>query len=235
MEANNSSVHDNAAVVSSQRLPVNSYSNYGPVWCEEIISDLNGTSFEIGIESDKKRRGSAVNVEVMDYDTKHGLFVLCVRKSDFRPGRFTRTRKDYFLCGRNENGNAFAHPVEVIATNANVRTALCRIWQTTPSVLDKIVRHGDVALIPERSVTYSDVEPFDFAGEFAVGDTHIVRAERVYLHKTDATVYVNGAVQMRHEKHQHPDIATTLPLSKLYRVQLGIRAQTWGFARPTAD
>src|ERR1700722_810594 len=96
----------------------NEYSNYGPKWAEKIIDELNGVSFEIGIESDKKQRGSAVNCAVMDYDEAQQLFVLQVRKSDFHPRRYTSVHKDYFLCGRNENGNCFAHPVDVIATNA---------------------------------------------------------------------------------------------------------------------
>lgn len=210
------------------------YSDYGSNWTKAIIEQLDGQSFEIGIESDKKRRGSAVNVEVMDEDANRGLFILCVRKTEFHPRRFSRTRKDYFLCGRNDNGNPFAHPVEVNAKSARVETALCRIWQTTPSVLDKIVRQGDVALIPERSINYGDVEEFQVS-EFAVGDSHLVHAERVYIGKDGKDVYVTGAVQVRHLKDQHPQIATKLPVSKLYRVQLGVRAKTWGFARPTAD
>ena len=89
----------------------------------------------------------------MDSDRERGLFVLQVRQCRFRPGRFNRVRKDYFLCGENENGNAFAHPVDVIATNARVPVALCRIWNVTPSTIPKIIRQGDVAVIPERSLT----------------------------------------------------------------------------------
>lgn len=211
----------------------NPYSNYGPAWCEAVIDALQGVAFEIGIESDKKQRGSAVNVDVMDYDEPQGLFVLQVRQAIFHPRRYTKVRKDYFLCGKNENGNAFAHPVNVIATNANVTTALCRIWDVTPSVLPKIVRQGDVALIPERSLTYKDVELFALP-VFAF-ESHVFKAQHVYVARDGKQVYVNGAVSIDHEKNQHPSVAIDLPLSKLYRVQVGNRAQTWGFASPTAD
>lgn len=211
------------------------YSNYGPQWCEAILDQLNGIAFEVGIESDRKHRGSAVNVEVMDHDEAQQLFVLQVRQTVFHPRRFNRTRKDYFLCGRNENGNAFAHPIDVIATNANVTTALCRIWDVTPSVLPKIIRQGDVALIPERGITYNDVVPFDVP-IFAV-ESHVIRAAHVYVAKdpADSRVFVAESVSITHEKEQHPSVACALAKSKLYRVQLGIRARTWGFARPTAD
>ena len=213
----------------------NAYSNFGPAWCEAIIDELNGVAFEVGIESDKKHRGSAVNVDVMDCDEPQKLFVMQVRKTDFRPGRFSRTRKDYFLCGRNENGNVFAHPVNVISTNANVTTALCRIWNVTPSILPKIVRQGDVAVIPERGVTFKDVEPLP-AMEFTVDSataSHIFTPGAIYAKGT--TFYVAGSIQIRHEKGQHPFVSAALDPRKLYRVQVGIRASTWGFARPTAD
>ena len=209
------------------------YSHFGSPWCEKVIDELNGTAFEIGIESDKKQRGAAVNVTVCDEDENQALFVAQVRKTEFHPRRFNRTRKDYFLCGRNDNGNAFAHPVELTRTNARVEVALCRIWQCTPSQLAKIIRQGDVALIPERALTFRDVEEFTVP-EFAVGDSHIVTAERVYVGRDG--VYVAGSrAQIRHTKQQHPHVAATLSPSKLYRVQLGIRAETWGFARPTFD
>jgi len=213
----------------------NAYSDYGPTWTESIIEQLNGVAFEVGIESDRKQRGSAVNVEVCDHDSAQQLFVLCVRKSDFHPRRYTRTRKDYFLCGRNENGNAFAHPVNVIATNARVEVALCRIWDVTPSLLPKIIRQGDVALIPERGITFRDVEEFPI-GTFAV-ESHIIRAAKVYTSKdkSDDRIFVAGFASIRHEKGQHPFVAAPLNPTKLYRVQLGKRAQTWGFAQPTAD
>jgi hypothetical protein len=216
-------------------MTTNSYSDYGPAWTEAIIDQLDGQSFEIGIESDKKQRGSAVNCEVMDQDQNAGLFVLCVRKSDFHPRRFTRTRKDYFLCGKNENGNAFAHPVDVIATNARVEVALCRIWGTTPSVLPHIVRQGDVAVIPERGITYKDVERLP-AMEFTIDsatDSHVFTPGALY--SRGSTFYVAESIQIRHVKGQHPFVAARLNPSKLYRVQVGNRARTWGFARPTAD
>lgn len=226
-----------AAVVPSQQknMPRNPFSNYGPAWCESIIADLDGVAFKVGIESDKKNRGVAVNVDVMDYDAEQSLFVMQVRQSRFRPGRFTKVRKDYFLCGRNENGNAFAHPVDVIATNARVEVALCRIWGTTPIVLPHIVRQGDVAVIPERGLTFRDVEqlpaiPFVIDSETA---SHIFTPGALYARGNQ--FYLAESVQIRHEKNQHPFVSAKLNPSKLYRVQVGARARTWGFASTTAD
>ena len=216
-------------------LPNTQYSKYGPDWCSEMIDELNGTAFRIGIESDRKRRGSAVNVEVFDPREDQHLFVLCVRKSEFRPGRFTRVCKDYFLCGRNENGNVFAHPVRVNSISAKVEVALCRIWSVTPSLLKRIVRQGDCGLVPELKMNFSDVDRFDVR-EFTTDDgSHLITSDRVYVSRDCKKVYVNGSVSIRHLKSQHPFVAVTLPSSVLYRVQLGLRVVTWGFAAPTAD
>jgi hypothetical protein len=46
---------------------------------------------------------------------------------------------------------------------------------------------------------------------------------------------VAGSIEIRHAKGQHPFVAATLDPSKLYRVQVGQRANTWNFASPTAD
>ena len=216
-------------------MTASNYSDYGPKWCEQIIDQLQGVSFEVGIQSDKKRRGAAVNVTVMDYDASQQLFVLQVRKCEFHPKRFNSVHKDYFLCGRNENGNAFAHPVAVRSTNANVTTALCRIWDVTSSVIPHIIRQGDVAVIPERGVTFRDVEQLP-AMEFTVDTKH---ASHVFtpgaLYAKGDTFYVGGSIQIRHEKGQHPFVSAKLNPAKLYRVQVGNRARTWGFAQPTAD
>jgi hypothetical protein len=214
---------------------MSAYSYYGSAWTRDIINDLDGEAFEIGIESDKKNRGSAVNVSVMNEDADRQLFILQVRKTDFHPRKYNRTRKDYFLCGRNENGNAFAHPVQVKSTNARVDVALMRIWDCTRSQLDGIVRQGDVALIPERTINFK-TEGLERASvhEFVIGETHIVRTTSLYLLGEQA--YVAGTVSIYHTKEQHPSIEELeLNPVKLYRVQLGLRAKTWGFARPTAD
>jgi hypothetical protein len=213
----------------------NAYSNYGPKWCESILDQLNGQAFEVGIESDRKGRGESVNVDVMDHDETQQLFVLQVRQCRFGR-RFNRVRKDYFLCGRNENGNAFAHPVDVISTNARVEVALCRIWGVTPSQIPHIVRQGDVAVIPERGVTFREVEPLP-AIDFVIDShtaSHIFTPGALYSHP-DGRFFVAESVQIRHEKGQHPFVAAKLNPTKLYRVQVGNRARTWGFASPTAD
>lgn len=35
-------------------MTTNRYSYYGPSWCEQIIDQLNGVAFEVGINSDQR-------------------------------------------------------------------------------------------------------------------------------------------------------------------------------------
>ena len=72
----------------------NAYSDVGPAWCEAIIDQLNGTAFDVGIESDKKRRGAAVNVSVMDCGRHAGPLEALPRAG--RPaGEHLEFRKSY--------------------------------------------------------------------------------------------------------------------------------------------
>ena len=55
------------------------------------------------------------------------------------------------------------------------------------------------------------------------------------LYSKGREFYVAESIQIRHEKGQHPYVSEKLDPHKLYRVQVGNRARTWGFASPTVD
>jgi ssDNA-binding replication factor A large subunit len=104
----------------------NPYSNYGTAWTRELIAKLEAAgAFRVGIESDKKKRGIAVNVDVMEADETAGLAVIQIREARFRPNRHTRVRKEYLLIGEDADG-VFAWPVNVRATNARIAVAQVR-------------------------------------------------------------------------------------------------------------
>jgi hypothetical protein len=141
--------------------------NTVPPWVRQLLTDLDdGIAWTTGIESDRKRRGHAVNTAVYSYDDSRGLAVVQVRQAIFHPRRFTEVRKNYFLVGRNESGRAFAHPIEARASGrltsedvaAGVRLALTRIWDCDEEDLDDIVRNGDVAFVPVRRLP-DEAEP----------------------------------------------------------------------------
>ncbi len=94
-----------------------SYSNFGNAEQEKIITELivAGKIPETGIESDKKRRGTAINVDIVK--ETEALFLLQVRTTHFHPRRYNDVSKEYFLCGRRaDNNEAFAVAVDARST-----------------------------------------------------------------------------------------------------------------------
>jgi hypothetical protein len=208
-----------------------------PAWVSSILDELDGVAWTTGIESDKKRRGSAINVDVYSYDNVRRLAVVQVRQCIFHPRRFNRVRKDYYLIGRNENRNAFAHPVETIARSkkaietvaGGVTLALCRIWQCDEEDLNKIKRNGDVAFVPVFGLP-SDALKAEENG-ITLRDSHAVEADELYK-DSQGNYYVRGKAHMRHTKQQHKDAK----ISRGYwRVQCGVKFANWGFTEPSAD
>jgi len=211
-----------------------------PEWVKTLIAELDGQAWTTGIASDKKQRGSSINVDVYAFDNAQSLAIVQVRECVFHPRRWNRVRKDYYLIGRNENGNAFAHPVDSVARSKSalatpeggVRFALMRIWDCTESQLSRIVRNGDVALIPlgardEKRVS-GQWEQWE-GNQVLVADSHLVEAPEFYT--CGAELYARGRVTIRHIKGQHP----TVTGEGLWRIQHGLRADTWSFTTPTAD
>lgn len=199
-------------------------------WLTQLCYELrNEGVFCDGIESDKRKRGSAINIAVTDYDESQQLAILQVRESMFRPGRYTRVRKDYYLIGRIETGAPFAHALTGIATaRTSVRQALAKIWNCDERDLDDIERQGDIALIPVRH-TPANVERV--TDDVILRDSHRLRGE-VYR-AADGTYYTHGRAWLVHLRGEHP---TVTPRSSGWRrVQLALRGRLWGHSSPTAD
>lgn len=207
------------------------YSYYGSGWVREITEELDGVAYDVGIESDKKNRGSAVNIDVVDQDNEQQLIVIQVRESEFHPRRYTRVRKQYLLAGRNENGNAFSHPIptrEVAHKRKpgdKIRHALAYIWDIAPCDVDDVRRNGDVAFIPVREIPAS-MTPVPSPQYLA--DSHRVTGE---LFEADGKLYARPGSSISHVKGQHAAVRT----AEFARVAVGRRHQKYYFAQPTAD
>jgi len=209
-----------------------------PAFVGALLTEVEQVgAWTTGIESDEEQRGSAINTSIYGYDEARSLAVVQVRECVFRPGRYNRVRKDYYLIGRTEKGNVFAHPVDSPARSkkalespeATVRWALCRIWDVRDQDLDDIERQGDVAFVPvvrlPAGAELTDVR------EITLRDTHVLTADAIYR-TPDGTIYVRRGARLRHTKRQHAPIRAK---AGVYRVQPGVRATTWGFTAPQGD
>lgn len=211
-----------------------------PAWISDLLIALERAgAWQTGIESDKKQRGSAINTSIYSYDAARRLALIQVRQCIFHPRRFNQVRKDYYLCGYNELGTVFAHPVEIRASGrvvgadpaAGVRLALTRIWRCDEEDLDSIFRNGDVAFVPVARIPNGAVEVAENA--LVIRQTHHVRTlEGGTLYKHGDDYYITGRAKIEHSKRQHPTARVGLGT---WRVQAGIRSAVWGFSSPTAD
>jgi len=188
-----------------------------------------------GIASDKKGRGTAVNVDVYGYDEEKRLAVVQVRECRFGPGRFSQVRKDYYLLGYTESGKAFGHPVDsparsrkaLASPEATVAWAEARIWHCAVEDLSEVVRQGDVALVPARlPETAERLEET----QVILRGTHRLKAERLYRAGDD--LYAYKKVSVVHLNHEH---RTVQVWGGIYRVVEGYKAPTWGFSAPSAE
>jgi hypothetical protein len=188
--------------------------------------------FTTGIESDQKQRGSAINCDLYGYDGD--LIVVQVRQCIFRPGRYNKVRKDYYLIGKTEAGNLFAHPVETPARSkkaletpeGTVRFVLGKIWDCSPDELPLIKRQGDIAFIP-APLPAGSVETENC---LTLRETHKITGR--IMRAPDGRLFVDRATA-RHTKGQHATIKT--PKGAWYRIQEGLRAKVWGFTTPKGD
>jgi hypothetical protein len=209
-----------------------------PDWVTTLIVDCEKAgTFTRGIESDKKHRGTAINVDLYGYDAAQGLAVIQVREAMFRPGRYTRVRKDYYLIGHTESGATFAHPVDtparaktaLVTPEATVAYVLAKIWRCRMADLGDIERQGDVAFVPVTSIPKT-AEPVLNGEAVMIRDTH--RLTGNVWRDTDGTLYTRRGARLVHTKGQHAPIKAK---GGAYRVQPGIRATTWGFTAPHGD
>lgn len=210
-----------------------------PEWVGEILRDLNGRAWTTGIQSDRKRRGSAINTALYSYDAARRLAVVQVRQCVFHPRRFSQVRKSYYLIGRVEDGSAFAHPVDIRAAGrvvgedlaAGVRLALARVWDCDEADLADIVRNGDVAFIPVSKIPENAELVAD--NHVVIRETHHVRSLAGGEILTAGGVYfVRGRAKIEHSKSEHPTARVRMGL---WRVQAGVRARAWDFSAPVGD
>ena len=208
-----------------------------PDWVKALLKEAeeNG-AWETGIESDKKQRGSAINTALYGYDTEQQLAVVQVREAVFHPRRFTRVRKDYYLIGHTETGGFFAHPVDsplrssyaMSGPKMCVDWVLSKIWQCRIKDLEDIERQGDIAMIPVPSIPKTAVPVED--GEVTLRDSHKLTGQ--IWKDQDGTLYTRRGARLVHSKRQH---ATIKAKAGVYRVQEGVRAETWGHTTPLGD
>jgi len=195
----------------------------------------------------KSRGGQAVDRSVYGVDLVAGqpLGVVQVRHYAQTPyqakhGYRGSTCCAWFLVGRNEGtGLPFAHPinprpiVRVLSrtTPPELPVTLARAWvfDIEPSMLPRVVRHGDVALVPVPRLPGGRREQIPGTPEgVQVIDSHVLQATEIW--HVGRVLYALDPF-LQHLGEQHADVRAT----GWHRVQVGLRTTERNFARATKD
>lgn len=188
------------------------------------------------VDFDRKGRGSSLNHDLYGYDASQGVAVIQGRQA-YRTHKngYLSTRKTYFLCGHNESGTPFRHPISSSAIRGSinaganalgvVRAAQRWMWEVTEKQLSSGVRQGDLLLVPEFR------EP---KGEHK--GQAMTLAESHEIHATEIIEGANGRIYAKnprivHSKGQHAPIAVDGWAS----VRIGREASAWDFAERIGD
>lgn len=191
-------------------------------------------SWDFGAEFDSKSRGTALNWDLYavgrDAKNQRTLAVIQVRQYHKRSTRsFARVRKNYFLCGRNEDGTAFAHPVSAHVVRRAVNDDVDVIQRVQRWIFDgteyaDVVRQGDLALVPlQRAPAGEELD----AATVTLEESHILVADRI---KLNGSLYALNP-RLEHIPGTHPEVDG----SGWYKIVIGQRSDFWNFAAPTID
>lgn len=209
-----------------------------PTFATQLANEAekNG-AYQTGIVSDRKHRGSAVNVDLYGYSEARNLIVIQVRQAIFHPKRFTEVRKNYFLVGRNEEtGQVFTHPVESPARSKTamataegaVDFCLAKIWDCKVSDLPEVRRQGDIGFVPVKNPPADAIE---VEGPVIIRGTHKITADKI-VKDGAGKYYVCRKATVKHTKRQHETVKIK---DGWWRVQPGVRAGLWDFAARIGD
>ncbi len=210
---------------------------------EDDVDEHQAPAWETGCAFDHKGRGEAINVAVYgcSFCHKQSLAVVQVRRyAKAHTNWWPSIRKNYFLIGRNERTKkAFAHPLPAGTVHAAIRrdpspeyvvqAARAWIFEVPIEKLPRVLRHGDVAAVPVRSLPSGERKFVEDSPEgVSVVDSHVLHAAEIV--QVRERLYARDPL-LRHLKGQHADVTG----KGWHRIQVGLRADYWKFAAPTAD
>lgn len=192
-------------------------------------------NWEFGSDFDRKGRGYAINYDFYaigrDYFTKRLMIIVQVRKYEkVKAGYFPSIQKSYFLCGRNEDNTAFAHPVEsrVIHHAINNGKDVIRACQSWMFGIDytKVVRQGDMCMIPVKKLPIGTVK-LEMNRVLIQGSHELMSKE---LRSNGTSLYALNP-EMYHLNGVHP----ALYEEGWMKIITSKRASYHDFAAPTID
>jgi hypothetical protein len=207
----------NASITLPDRGRYNEILNF-PAEAMALAARVNKQiGFVSGIESVGKRGGFlANNFEVYGYDLNRNLIAMQYRQAwKANENRWLRIRKAYVLAGLDEGDQVFSHVLNTsYQRNPNlgessaeqvIRWAESKIFRLPLHRLHTIIRQGDIALVPVRSIPRT--APMVDLSTLTLRESHKVLIDGLcFLDRNSGRIWVDGLVQIDHTPGQHKSV-----------------------------
>jgi hypothetical protein len=180
---------------------------------DQLATELGWT---LGIQKVGKSGYAAHNLDVFGYDADRHLAIIQPRRAHKKKeGYYSQVEKAYMLVGI-DDGQLFSHPLQSSpARNPNLKThtaedtvrwAEGKIFGVPVSRLDTIVRQGDVAFVPCRSIpAVAKENPVDVM-DLIIRGSHSIKVDGNLFKDPDGQFYFDGVAESVHTKGQHKAI-----------------------------
>jgi hypothetical protein len=188
-------------------------------------------SWDFGIRTNKRGRGEALNWDLygVGHDTHTGKLLIVIQVRQCKITKYgNNVRKNYFLVGTNEDTTTFAHPVESRVIHSAIKAGRDVVLSVQNWIFDgdyaRMVRHGDLALIPCSKRPSAPTAP---RKKMVLEGSHELSATAI---RQNGHLYAKNPT-LTHAPGTHP----TVKGEGWYKVVVGNRAEFWKFAAPTID
>jgi hypothetical protein len=208
--------NDNLSAIRDRFGAINHH--HVPESIKSLVSQLEKElGWTLGIESTNKRGGyECHSVDVYGYDTSRTLAVLQLRRAyRKKDGYWPEVSKVYTLAGI-DDGQLFSHPLvssprrnralDTLTPADTVRWAESKIFGVAVDKLNQIVRQGDIAIVPVKSIpSYARDNPVAVSNLVLRGSHHVQVDGSLF--EFDGSYYLEGMAEIVHTKAQHKAVA----------------------------
>ena len=196
---------------------------------DQLATELGWT---LGIKTAGRSGYEAHNLDVFGFDVNRQLAVIQLRRAyKKKEGYYTQVEKSYTLVGI-DDGQLFSHPLQSSpARNPNlhsqtaedtVRWAEGKIFGVPVSRLDTIVRQGDIAFVPYRTIPAVVKEnPVDVM-DLIIRGSHSIKVDGSLYQDQAGQFYFDGVAESVHTKGQHKAVQ----VAGRYKIVAGKRGRS---------
>lgn len=216
------------------------------LYSSKIIDFLDDSLPERRCDFDKNGVGEAINYSLYGWDADQAVGIVQVRHAYREHKKWHMSvRKTYVICGYNENGNPFRHPVSAGIVRSAVRknsdpakvveAVQCWMWKVKPELLGLSRRQGDVLIVPEKSQNPAKNKEFTVLGnQVKIGGSHIITADEIIKIEGKEFIYAKNPV-LQHAKGQHKDTSAPRNDSPWFTIRVADEVASWDFSERLGD